>query len=183
MGNEQFYSDLAYSKAESRKPYWKAAYKRYFRDPHLTCELIEPMEKGQPDSGADKIITLSCGQQLTVDEKTSKGNFQDSEIFLEYEHEYDSGEIKDGWVRNTDKADKCDYIAYSKPAISCVYILPLRDLQLAFAEHEDMLQAEYPSFPARNESWTTYSIRLPVEAVHELLGRNYVIKVPEPHWQ
>ena len=83
-----FEEDLDYSYKQSKRPFWAEAYKRYFGDRDLKTDLITPVED-RPDSGADKLVTLSNGHSYLIDEKVHRRKgFQDdmrsaSAMFLE----------------------------------------------------------------------------------------------------
>lgn len=180
-----FHSDLDYSQKQSRQPYWGEAYKRYFGDEGVTSDLIIPVEK-RPDSGADKIVYLSTGQTYTVDEKCHrKSNYVDDKVFLEYEHVYQSGSIKQGWV--VDKTKNCDYIAYAKEATHAVYIFPLRELQQVFEKNRDSWLWDYKKTETANNKGTTYEYRsccvlVPAPVIQEALQKHFVVSVPAQFW-
>lgn len=181
-----FHTDLTYSHEQSFKPFWREAYKRYYGDEGIKTDLIIPVEN-RPDSGADKIVTLSNGHRYTVDEKTHRNNgYVDDCVFLEYEHVYTQGDrTKLGWA--VDKGKKSDYIAYAKEATQIVYIFPLRELQEVFEKNRDSWLLKYKKTETPNNKGTKHEYRsccvlVPAPVIQEALNKHFVVSVPSEYW-
>lgn len=182
-----FEEDLDYSYKQSKRPFWAEAYKRYFGDRDLKTDLITPVED-RPDSGADKLVTLSNGHSYLIDEKVHRRKgFQDDMIFVEHNHRKPNGSIKPGWVKDNTK--KVDYLAYAKEDNQVVYIFPFPALQRTWEHYETDLLTNYEKtetknyYPDGGVSYVSECVLISAQELFDFLEEHFTVYVPDSYWK
>jgi len=128
-----FGDQLRWSQDMSLEPSWVAFYRRLW--PEMVAAIRVDMNGMLQHSGVDRIILLSNGKQITIDEKKRKTWYGD--ILLEewsvWRGTPDNSIV--GWT--LDRRKQCDYIAYAViPAKRC-WLLPFELLRQAMIWNMD----------------------------------------------
>lgn len=156
-----FAESLAASHAASDLPIWEQIYRRAFP---TFCAMVDHRDDGEHQrAGIDRSVILANSKQLLIDEKVRNKDYGD--ILLEYvsNDRFNSP----GWVC---KPLRADYIAYAiVPAGRC-YLLPVIQLQIAWARHGDLWKHEFRNVPAHNNGYTTHSVAVPPERLFPAIG-------------
>lgn len=117
-----FSTDLEFSEKASCEPFWKAVYDKAF--PNIVNQMPCPGDTVSQRMGIDRLVMLSNGFTIAIDEKKRRDNYGD--ISLEYRHVYANGDTSPGWI---EKDLSIDYLAYAiMPTLSC-YLLPWQTLK------------------------------------------------------
>lgn len=138
MALTNFKEKLDFSKAASLHPVWEQLYRKRF--PGM-IKMIDMSHPGiHQKRGIDRILVLSNAKTVTIDEKVRTEDFKD--IALEFESVRKKGRgSKPGWVCNPDY--DCDYIAYAIFPIGKAYLLPTKQLQLAWETNKEEWISKY----------------------------------------
>lgn len=104
--------------------------------------------------GVDRVLTLSSGKTLTVDEKVRSTEYDD--ILLEYWS--DEARKVRGWVA---KDLACDFIAYAFSQSARCYLLPFQSLRRAWRQNGRAWVATYRRVEAHNNGYVTVSVPVP----------------------
>lgn len=152
--NNDFKTDLAYSHSLEEAGWWEQVYRLAF---HNYESMASVRQDGWAQRGGiDRIITLSSGKTLAIDEKVRRKDYGDIliEFWSSYEHK------TPGWI---EKDLACDYIAYAfEPSKRC-YLLPFIDLQRAWRLYKDNWVKDYGTKKADNKTYTTISCPVPIK--------------------
>lgn len=156
-----FAESLAASHAASDLPIWEQIYRRAFP---TFCAMVDHRDDGEHQrAGIDRSVILANSKQLLIDEKVRNKDYGD--ILLEYvsNDRFNSP----GWVC---KPLRADYIAYAiVPAGRC-YLLPVIQLQIAWAKYGEFWKQEFRHVPAQNNGYTTHSVAVPPERLFSAIG-------------
>lgn len=174
MTLHNFTRSLAQSHEFEDAPWWGEVYRAAFHNfAGMACVRHAPGDDWGQKGGIDRVITLSSGRTLRVDEKVRTKDYDD--ILLERWSDRD--QQKAGWVQ---KDLACDYIAYAfVPSRRC-YLLPFHELRRAWLRFGREWIATYPPVMAHNEGagrrWTTESVAVPIEVLQEALKNVSLIR-------
>ncbi len=126
--------------------------------------MVDHRQDGEHQrAGIDRSITLTNSKQLLIDEKVRAKDYGD--ILLEVWS--DKARKQPGWVV---KAIRADYIAYLiAPAGKC-YLLPVVQLQSAWAKFGEWWTEEYGTKEAQNRSWVTVNVPVPPSVLFPAIG-------------
>lgn len=180
-GNNVFKDDLAFSESLKDEPLWDRVYREAFPDliNHMPCQ-------GKCDAqykGIDRMIVLSSGQELRIDEKKRRQNFAD--IALEFKNVYPDGSEKPGWM---DKNLTIDYLAYAfmpeDDSKKVVYLLDWRMLKRVWFYYRAKWLSKYFIAKAANPrkgplKYTTHSVCVPIEVLLQKVSAASIIKIQE----
>lgn len=162
-----FRSSLALSNSYADAPWWIDIYRGAF--PTLVSAVSVRADGWAQRGGIDRVLTLACGRTYTVDEKIRTNEWPD--ILLE--EWSDEARRIDGWVR---KPLACDFIAYAfAPARKC-YLLPVAPLQRAWRLHGQSWAQSYGHRRARNPSYVTASVPVPIPVLMREIMRAMVVQ-------
>src|SRR3990167_1365330 len=114
-GMNDFHTDLAYSNAMSDEKFWDAIYRKAF--PNIVNHMICTGNTASQRIGIDRIIHLSNGNSLKVDEKKRRREYDD--ILLEFVSNDIAG--APGWI---EKDLAIDYLAYAFMESKRCYLFP-----------------------------------------------------------
>ena len=113
--------------------------------------------------GIDRMLVLSSGKTLSVDEKVRERDWPD--VLLEYWS--DTGARTPGWVA---KDLACDLIAYAfVPSQTCL-LLPFQQLRRAWQTHRKEWVSEFPTIRADNGRYITTSVAVPRDELMKRIG-------------
>jgi hypothetical protein len=166
MTVHEFSKSLGLSHTYADAPWWEEVYRRAF--PSLRSMTDIRQDGWAQRGGIDRLLTLSDGTTLKIDEKVRSQDWPD---FL-LERWSDRERKEAGW---TQKALTCDFIAYAFiPSATC-YLLPFQTLRRAWRDkgHDWITLAELPmnngyrivlaENGGRNggRGWTTENVAVP----------------------
>ena len=173
MTVHSFQSSLAKSHAQEAAPWWDTVYRRAF--PGLVSVVSVRQDGWAQRGGIDRVLTLSSGKTLTVDEKVREKSYPD--ILLE---QWSSFERKTpGWMQ---KDLACDFIAYAFVPDQRCYLFPFPTLRRAWLDNgRDWLTAArdghdgFRRVEAKNEGYTTVSVAVPIPALLAALHKAQIV--------
>lgn len=173
-----FHEDLAYSDRASEEPFWEAVYRKAFVN--FAGQLKSSGDTAAQHMGIDRIVHLTSGAVLRIDEKKRR-KVRDN-VFLEYQHVYDSGRKAPGWM---EKDLNIDYIAYAFIPTRRVLLLPWHLLRAAWLDKkedwiqraEDSSNAEFYIARSPNRGYVSYGCTVPIGIVYKSMNRNSIIEV------
>lgn len=166
MAIHDFQPSLQRSHDERDDYFWTRFYQNYF--PSFKRSKYYPDKSPAQLLGVDTIVTLAVegGHERTVyiDEKGRDVDYSD--IALEYWSAWEYK--KPGWVTR-DLA--CDYIAYLIKPTGRVFMMPFRELRRAWSANGDQWIGKYYVAKARNKTYTTISVCVPVPVLYQAISR------------
>lgn len=164
-----YFSDsLAYSQEQSHAGFWEQVYVRAFPDMigMMSCD-----GKNQSQYlGIDRVIQLSSGKTLYIDEKKRGREWDD--ILLEYISN-DKSKTK-GWM---EKDLLIDYLAYAfMPSRRC-YLFDWNMLRRVWLHKKEEWLGDdsYKKIQAKNDGYTTWSVAIPKKELFDYMNRSWVI--------
>lgn len=163
-----FYQDLAFSNGARLEEFWAETYQIAFPDMihYETCEDLEWQRMG-----VDRVVYLSSGHTLHIDEKTRRKDYGD--ILIEYlsNDRYNTP----GWI---EKDLSMDYLAYAVLPTRKVFLFPWQPLRRAWQLNKSQWLAEYPTRSAPNSGYNTLNLAIPTIELRRAVAQAMVIHVP-----
>jgi len=157
-----FYSDLKYSHKQEDNEIWNVVYSRAF--PNMVSFNSVRDDGEHQRAGIDRVIVCSDGRTIKIDEKVRRVDYGD--ILLEYISVDTTG--APGWV---EKNLLCDYIAYAViPSTTC-FMLPVVQLQTAWAKNKSAWLEKYGTRSAKNNGYNTLNCPVPVNVLFSAIGQ------------
>ena len=148
-----FAASLSLSHQQAGAPMWERVYREAFPDMVAMASIRN--DGWAQRGGIDRVITLSSGRSILVDEKVRSRVYTD--ILLEYWS--DVGRRRRGWVAQ-DLA--CDFIAYAFiPSKEC-YLLPFQTLRRAWRSQHRLWVDSFEKVRAQNRGYVTVSVKVPI---------------------
>lgn len=173
MTVHNFRESLERSHAHSDATWWLEIYRQAF--PGLASAVNVRQDGWAQRGGIDRILTLSTGRVIYVDEKVREKDYGD--ILLE--RWSDEAAKSPGWVQ---KPLACEFIAYAIAPSSTCYLLPVLTLQRAWRLHGlDWINA-YPEKRANNGRYVTISHAIPVSVLMGALADAICVEWREPKY-
>lgn len=129
--------------------------------------------KGNTDSqrqGIDRVIHLSNGKTLYVDEKKREKDYGD--ILLEYISVDRTG--APGWM---EKDLSIDYLAYAVMPCHRCYLFPWLMLRRAWLHYREQWIGKYETRVAKNSSYNTLSVAVPTAVLRSAVSQATLIDV------
>lgn len=151
-----FKEQLAYSEQASGEAFWDAVYRKAF--PNMVNHMLASGDHDSQRRGIDRVVMLSNSKTLYIDEKKRKKDYPD--ILLEYVS-CDTTNAP-GWM---EKDLAIDYLAYAFMPSQRVYLLDWLMLRRAWARYSEEWKETYGYVPAKNVSYTTFSVPVPINVV------------------
>lgn len=163
-----FNERLRYSQQASAESFWNRVYTKAFPDMvnHMPCNGNTLSQR----LGIDRVIHLSSGRTLYIDEKKREKVYSD--ILLEYISNDSSG--TPGWM---DKDLQIDYLAYAFMPTKRVYLFDWLMLRRAWLQYKDTWLNKYERIPAKNEGYTTWSVAVPIPVLHKAVRTATIIQL------
>lgn len=147
-----FATALAFADSYRDAGWWEPLYERAF--PSLASAVPIKEDGWAQRGGIDRLITLTSGKTITVDEKIRARDWPD--ILLEV---WSNEEMRSpGWIQ---KPLACDFIAYAYAPSKVCYMLPLPALQRAWATSGEQWIERYGTIRSRNSRYTSVSVPVP----------------------
>lgn len=163
-----FRERLNMSIAASDEPFWSAVYEKAFPDMvnHMLCNGDTVSQR----MGIDRVIHLSNGRNLRIDEKKRDKVYPD--ILLEYLSNDQTG--APGWI---EKPLFIDYLAYAFMPTQTVYLFDWLMLKRAWSHYGPTWKRQYRHIEAQNVGYKTKSIAVPIKVVQRAINTASVIVV------
>lgn len=161
-----FQERLAYSNAQADAPWWEGVYRAAF--PGLASMVSVRQDGWAQRAGIDRVLTLSSGKIIKIDEKVRSRDFPDFAL----ERWSDEAKKKPGWIQ---KSLDCDFIAYAFVESGMCYLLPTLLLQRAWREFGKDWIAQYPEVRARNPSYVTVCVAVPREVLLDAIRESIIV--------
>lgn len=169
-----FWEDNSYSLESGEEAFWAAVYKKAFYNLR-SQELCTNREKQR--QGIDRILYLSNGAVLHVDEKKRREDYPD--VLLEYTSclERDTP----GWI---EKDLTIDYLAYAfMPSKRC-FLFPWHMLRRAWLKYGEHWKGEHRYVKAKtrvgNDEYHTVSVAVPTGVLLKAVSTATIIDVSKP---
>lgn len=156
-----FQESLARSHRQENAPWWREVYAEAFPGFH---DMMSVRKDGWAQRGGiDRVITLSSGKTVTVDEKVRDKDWPD----IALERWSDQAKKVPGWIQ---KDLACDFIAYAfVPSRTC-YLFPFLALRRAWKlegkrwiELAEEKSGGFHIVLAENKGYVTESVAVPTE--------------------
>lgn len=164
-----FNERLAWSERGGEEPFWDAVYRKAF--PHLLNHMRCTGESQAQRMGIDRLILLSNGKTLYIDEKKRERVYND--ILLEYLSVDRTG--APGWM---EKDLSIDYLAYAFMPTKVCYLFPWDMLRRAWRAYGETWKATYiPHVKGANNGYTTWSVAVPIKVVQRAVRSAWIIDV------
>ena len=166
-----FQADMQWSLKGSYEAFWHAVYWKAFPNV-VTIELCSDLPRQK--QGIDRLLHLSNGKALTVDEKKRGREYAD--ILLEYT----SCEERNtpGWIER-DLA--IDYLAYGFMQSQRCYLFPWAMLRRAWAQFGQDWKAKYRPVRAAtmigSTQYHTLSVAVPIDVLRRAVSTAAIIDV------
>lgn len=133
MLTHDFKLELEYSLEKAEDSIFDLFYYRAFPN-LLNIKFVDDLTVQK--MGIDKILLFSSGNQVSIDEKKRKKDYND--ILLEIWSVYE--QRKPGWLWTS----KSDYIVYAVMPTKKIYLLPTLLLKKAWLVNSDIWHKQYP---------------------------------------
>ena len=173
MTIHSFAESLALSKKHEDAPWWPAIYGRAF--PGYLSAVSVKNDGWAQRGGIDRVITLSSGKAVWIDEKVRSKSYGD--ILLETWS--DTLHKKPGWMQ---KDLACDFIAYAFIPDSRCYLLPFLTLRAAWLKfgREWIASASknecgFRFVDSKNHGYVTRSIAVPIQKLLSAMSEAQII--------
>lgn len=161
MGVHNFRESLEKSHSASDLPIWEEIYRKAF--PSMIACIDHRQDGEHQRAGIDRSIVLENSKQILIDEKIRWKDYGD--ILLEY---MSNDRFKSpGWVC---KPLRADYICYAIANTGKAYMLPVPQLQQAWANYGSSWIQSYPTRAAKNDGYNTLNTPVPVNVLFKAIG-------------
>lgn len=167
MSVHDFQESLAQSHAASDLPFWEEAYKNAF--PTFQTMVDHRKDGTHQRAGVDRSVILESGRCIWVDEKIRGKNKSTGLVYDDIALEFVSNDRANaaGWV---EKPLLCDYIAYAIAPLGKCYLLPVEQLQAAWAKNCDKWKQKYGVRRAPNKGYCTLFTAVPPSVLYPAIG-------------
>ena len=149
-----FHTDLRYSLDNRDDETLNDFYRKAFP---FAVEIEFCQDLSLQKKGIDKLIHLSNGNTLTIDEKKRRRDYGDILLELWSNKERNTP----GWLQYS----QCDYIVYAILPAKKVYLLPTLLLQMAWKNNKREWLTAYPKTLANNGYYNTENIAIPADVL------------------
>lgn len=163
-----FKKDLAWSHSCEDEKCWEEIYRTAF--PTMIA-MHSHQEDGQHQrAGIDRSVVLINSKQILIDEKARRIS-DTGDIMLEYVSNDRTGSL--GWV---EKPLLADYIAYAFIPSGTAYLLPVVQLQAAWAKHKQEWLGRFKTKAAKNNGYNTLNLPVPITILFGAIGQALRVK-------
>ena len=163
-----FQERLEFSKKPENELFWQTVYRKAFPD-MLFAKACVGDGQGQR-LGIDRIVQLSSGKTLHIEEKTIEKDHQS--FFLEY---ISNSAIKsEGWIK---KELLIDYFAYAFIPSGRCYLFPWQLLKRTWNYHKNNWMNKYPKASAQNNGYSTQGLIIPISDLVNAIRDSIIIQV------
>ncbi len=162
-----FHTDYQFSVESSMMEFWDQAYKLAFPNYEYSEVCSDTFWQLK---GVDRVVYLSNGHSLHVDEKSRRKPYPD--IALEYLSNDSTG--SPGWI---EKDLNIDYLAYAFVTIKVIYFFPWPFLRRAWIKHGEAWKDTYFNPKAPNPGYFTHSVAVPIDVLYEAVASASVVRL------
>lgn len=169
VATNRFGDCLAWGEREDDEPFWAEVYSRAF--PGYVGSIQNGRNNAAQRTGIDRVVFLSSGRTILVDEKKRTTDFGD--FALEWKHVHTDGHEEPGWIQ---KDLAIDFLAYAfMPSRRC-FLLPWDGLKRVWTErHRHWIENGYPVVRAPNGGYVTLSIAVPIRELLNAIAQTMAI--------
>lgn len=175
MTVHDFKEQLEYSHGRSDQPYWQEIYRQAFPDMRHMLDLRH--NGWHQRAGRDRMIVLSSGRSIYIDEKVRRRAYPDIvvEVWSTYPkngrepYPPEASSATEGWGQ---KPLDCDYLAYGFEPTQTCHLIPFLGLRAAWAKrHLEWIEqasqrvSGFRWVVADNGRYNTISIAVPTETL------------------
>lgn len=162
-----FHECLKQSHAAEELPFWEDVYKKAF--PTMVSMINHRQDGYWQRAGIDRSVVLQSSKQILIDEKVRGRNKRTGRVYDDVALEFISNDKakSPGWVC---KPLMCDFIAYAIAPLGKCYLLPVTQLQNAWANNGQVWRKRYNEMPALNNGYTTWFCPVPVNVLFKEIG-------------
>jgi hypothetical protein len=164
-----FTAEREFSETAGSEPFWDAVYRQAF--PNLVAHMPCPGDFASQRMGIDRVLLLSNGKTLAIDEKKRREVYTD--ILLEY-ISVDTTQAP-GWM---EKDLAIDFLAYAFMPTQRVYLLPWPILRRAWLHYGAEWKRKFRSVPGKNPTYTTWSIAVPIGVLLQAVSNAQIVQLP-----
>lgn len=156
-----FNESLRQSHNASDLPIWRHIYRSAF--PSMVACIDHRQDGEHQRAGIDRSVVLENSKQILIDEKVRTKSFPDIAL------EFLSNDRRNapGWVC---KPLRADYICYAALPTGKAYLLPVPQLQQAWARYGAEWRRAAKDVVAQNRGYNTYSCPVPVPTLFRAIG-------------
>ena len=147
-----FNDDLKFSYQAGDEEFWEKVYHKAF--PNMVNSMPCPGNTISQRMGIDRIIHLSSGKTLAIDEKKRRKEWDD----IALECVANATTKAPGWI---EKDLAIDYMAYAFIESKRCYLFPWQQLRRAWLLCGDKWKSEYGIKEARNPNYVTLFVPVP----------------------
>jgi hypothetical protein len=172
-----FAKSLRRSHSVADLPFWREVYERAFLG---MLAMHDHRQDGEHQrAGIDRSIIMPNSKQILIDEKARFKNEKTGRVYEDIALEFLSDERRKepGWVC---KPLRAEYIAYAIAPLGRCYLLPVLQLQRAWAIHGEAWLKRHHRLRAENEyqgrEWVTVSVGVPVAECFAAIGSSLRIQ-------
>jgi len=162
-----FQTSLERSHKVAEYPFWYSLYERFFSN-MVAMQTYSEYGFWQ-QQGIDRGVILNTSKQILIDEKIRYRNAITGRVYSDIALEFWSNYERraEGWIC---KPLMADYIAYLIAPLGVCYMLPVIQLQQAWAKYKDKWLSCYPTIKAKNQGYTSHSVALKPEVLFPAIG-------------
>ena len=168
LNKNDFKQDLTFSIKASDESFWTAIYHKAF--PNMVSHMVCDGDTQSQRMGIDRVILLSNGRILKVDEKKRRKEYND--ILLEYISVDKTG--APGWM---EKDLSIDYLAYAFMQSKTVYLFDWCLLKRVWNHKKDYWIKNNSIPPAVNNGYNTLNVAVPIKELMSLVSTASIIKL------
>ena len=168
MNCHDFNERLNYSEQAGHEDFWNAIYEKAF--PSMVFHKLCTGNCQGQFLGIDRVIQLSSGKTLYIDEKKREQEYGD--ILLEYISVDTTG--AKGWI---EKDLQIDYLAYAFMQSKRCYLLPWQLLKRVWRHYGQEWIKKYPKIEAQNKTYKTISVAIPIPILINTLKNAMIIQL------
>lgn len=166
MAVHEFKKDLKFS--TEQEEFLAEIYQGYFNN-MINSEFVIDLDMQK--SGIDRIIHLSNGKTVTVDEKIRRIE-NTTDILLEYVSNNATGAL--GWI---EKDSAVDYICYIWLPAKKAVLLPFFLLRKAWLTNKEQWLSEYKTYKAYNQNYHSLNVAIPTKILMQAIRREMFIEI------
>ncbi|MGZ8954482.1 MAG: hypothetical protein ACXW0Q_07370 [Methylovulum sp.] len=166
--SHDFLECLNFSHKFEENPVWERVYREAF--PGMVSMISYKSDGFWQREGIDRGIILNTTKQIFIDEKV-RGRNKNGNVYNDIALEYLSSKEhnKPGWVC---KPLRADYIAYLIAPLGICHLLPVIQLQNAWAKYgEQWIAAAKFQIVAQNKGYKTISVGVKPEVLYPAIGQ------------
>ena len=165
-----FYEKLKFANDHRLDTFWETVYRKLFVNYSNSMPSLENSQSQR--FGIDKIIHLTNGKTIYIDEKIRSKVYDD--ILLEYISNDKTN--SPGWI---EKELLIDYLAYAFLPSKTVYVFDWSLLRRTWLYYKNDWLSKYQIVKAQNNYYVTYSVAVPIKILRVAVDLATVIRLDD----